>query len=116
MFNTPPLSLLLVLAAAMLGAVGPFLFQHAARAGEKSAVAALASPWALAGMGCYLAVMVMFTSAFRLGGTVKVLYPIYASTFIWAALMSLAFYGQPIRWIHGVGMLLLIAGILCMSW
>ncbi len=60
--------------------------------------------------------MVMFTSAFRLGGTVRVLYPIYASTFIWAAVMSLAFYGQPIRLTHGIGMLLLIVGILCMSW
>ena len=36
----------------------------------------------------YLLVIVLFTYAFSIGGTVRVLYPLYASTFIWAALIA----------------------------
>jgi multidrug transporter EmrE-like cation transporter len=60
--------------------------------------------------------MLLFSLAFRRGGTVTVLYPIYASTFIWAAIMAWAIYGQPIRPIHVAGMVLLIAGMVCMGW
>jgi multidrug transporter EmrE-like cation transporter len=116
MLKTPLVSMLLVLAASLLGAVGQFLFQHASKATKGGLVATLLSPWALAGMASYVSVMILFTTAFRMGGSVKVLYPIYASTFIWAALLSLAFFGQPVRPIHGLGMLLLVLGIACMSW
>lgn len=40
-----------------------------------------------------------------------VLYPIYASTFIFAALISWRVYGIKIRAVHVAGMLLLIAGM-----
>jgi len=47
--------------------------------------------------------------------TLSVLYPIYASTFVWAALISLAAYGTPIKPINIGGMLLLIAGMVLMG-
>ncbi|MEZ6069929.1 MAG: hypothetical protein R3C10_06530 [Pirellulales bacterium] len=110
------MSMLLVLVASILGAIGPFLFQQAAKAQVGHALVALVNPWAIAGMASYLTVMLLFTQAFRLGGTVKVLYPIYATTFVWAAVISLLYFGQPVRPIHIVGMGLLVAGIVCMSW
>ena len=116
MLNTSWLSIVLVLGAAILGAVGQFIFQHAARVSKGGVLAVLVNPWAMGGMLCYVSVMVLFTNAFRLGGTVKVLYPIYASTFIWAAIMAAVFQHQPIHGVHGVGMALLLAGIICMSW
>ena len=70
-----------------------------------------------AGMVCYVTIMVLFTAAFKLGGTVRVLYPLYASTFIWAALLA-AVIGpepQPVRAIHVVGMLCVVSGIAMMS-
>ena len=66
-------------------------------------------------MACYIAVMLLFTRAFRAGGTVTVLYPIYASTFIWAAVIGQAWFGQPIRPVHVGGMVLLLAGIYLMG-
>jgi hypothetical protein len=54
-----------------------------------------ASPWILGGMACYVAVMFLFTQAFRAGGTVTVLYPVYALTFIWAAIFGLVLFGLP---------------------
>lgn len=116
MLKTPWLSIALVLAAAVLGAVGQFVFQHAAKVGKGGVLAVLMNPWAIGGMLCYVSVMVLFTNAFRAGGTVKVLYPIYASTFIWAAIMAATFQQQPIRMVHGIGMVLLLVGIVCMGW
>lgn len=115
MLGTPLLSMLLVLAAAVPGAVGQFHFQRGAKSAD-SVDALLLSPWAWTGMACYVTVMLLFTNALRLGGSVRVLYPLYASTFLWAAVLSLLLFGQPIRPIHGLGMALLIAGIVCMSW
>lgn len=63
------------------------------------------------GAACYVAVMILFIAGFRRGGAMAVLYPVYASTFIWAALIGLIAYGTPIKPVHIVGMLLLVLGI-----
>jgi drug/metabolite transporter (DMT)-like permease len=47
---------------------------------------------------------------------VKVLYPIYATTFIWAAVIAWMRHGTPIEPIHAGGMALLMIGVVCMSW
>ena len=116
MQNTPFLSLVLVLVASLLGAAGQFLFQNAANRSEGPALLVFTNPRAILGMICYVTIMVLFTYAFRIGGTVRVLYHLYASTFVWAAMMAMLYYGEPIRPIHGMGMVLLIAGITMMSW
>ena len=59
--------------------------------------------------------MVLFVAAFRKGGALTVLYPIYASTFIWAALIALFAYGTPIKPINIGGMALLVAGMYLMG-
>ena len=41
--------------------------------------------------------MVLFVAAFKRGGAMSVLYPIYASTFIWAALIAWLAFHEPIR-------------------
>jgi multidrug transporter EmrE-like cation transporter len=114
--QTPAIAILCVLLASLLGAAGQFLFKLAADRGGAATFGFLFTPWAIAGVVCYFTVMLLFSFAFRRGGTVTVLYPIYASTFIWAAVMAWAFYNQPIRPIHVAGMVLLIVGMLCMGW
>ena len=66
-------------------------------------------------MACYVGVMVLFMLGFKKGGSITVLYPIYATTFIWAAVIALAAYHQPIRPVHVLGMLLLLAGMFLMG-
>ncbi len=114
--KTPILSILCILVASMLGAVGQFLFQHGAKHGKAGIVGFVTNPYILVGMVGYVTVMVLFTYAFKIGGTVRVLYPLYASTFVWAAVIALFRYGQPIQPIHIGGMVLLICGMVCMSW
>ena len=107
--------ILCVLVASLLGAGGQFLFKLAASRGGSAPLGFLLTPWAAIGTVCYIAVMMLFSFAFQRGGTVSLLYPIYATTFIWAALIAWPIYGQPVRWIHVIGMVLLLAGIICMS-
>ena len=55
----------------------------------------------------------LFIAAFRLGGAV--LFPIYGSTFIWAAFIAWKVYGTPISVINVAGMLALILGMYLMG-
>ncbi len=116
LIKTPLLAIASVLAAAILGAVGQFLIECGARHGRSGLLGFLTNPYIIAGMSGYLLVMVLFTYAFRAGGTVRVLYPLYASTFIWAALIAWFAYNQPVQPVHAIGMILLITGMTCMSW
>lgn len=110
MFKTPMISVYCVLIASILGALGQYLFKAGTDRSTVGPLMFLLSPWALTGMLCYVLVMFLFTYAFRQGGTVTVLYPIYATTFIWAAVIARVIYHHPIRPVHILGMILLLGG------
>lgn len=112
--KTPLSSMGCFLAAALIGALGQFLY-------KAGAARAVGSWWSylnwliLGGVVCYVAVMVLFVAAFKRGGELSVLYPLYSSTFIWAALISLLIYSTPIKPINIAGMILLVAGMWLMG-
>ncbi len=114
--KTPVLAILAVLVASILGAIAPFFFEQGAKQLQGRVIDFVLNPYLIAGMVTYVTVMIFFTYAFKIGGTVRVLYPIYASTFIWAALIAWLRHGDPIQSVHVGGMAFLIAGIACMSW
>ena len=62
-----------------------------------------------------MGVMVLFVAAFRKGGSLAVLYPIYATTFIWAAVLALLVYGTPIKAANVLGMAFLILSMYLMG-
>lgn len=103
------------IAAALFGALGQYLYKSGADAANGTIVSYMANPRLIGGVVCYIAVMVLFVAAFRKGGALTVLYPIYATTFIWAALIALAVYGTPIKPINVGGMTLLVAGMYLMG-
>jgi hypothetical protein len=112
---TPISSVLMFLCAATLGALGSYLYKSGADAADGTLAGYLANPRLLAGVVCYVAVMVLFVAAFRRGGALAVLYPTYASTFIFGALIARWAYGTPITGANAMGMLLLIAGMYLMG-
>ncbi len=112
---TPLFSILCFVAAAALGAAGQFLYTSGAERASGTLAGYVANLRILTGVVCYVAVMVLFVAAFRRGGRLTVLYPIYASTFIWAALIALAAYGTPIRPVNIAGMGLLVLGMYLMG-
>ena len=113
--STPLFSILAFVVAALLGAVGQFLYKSGAERADGTALGYVVNWRIRAGVVSYIAVMVLFVAAFRRGGRLTVLYPIYASTFIWAAFIALYAYGTPIRPVHVFGMALLVAGMFLMG-
>lgn len=113
--QTPVSSMLCFLVAAFLGALGQFLYKSGAESASGTIVSYLLNGRILGGVVCYIAVMVLFVAAFRRGGELSVLYPLYATTFIWAAFLALWVYGVPIKPVNVLGMVCLIAGMFFMG-
>lgn len=113
--QTPFASILMFVVAALLGAVGQFLYKSGADAAGKTLASYVLNPRILGGVVCYIAVMVLFVAAFKRGGSLSVLYPVYATTFIWAAVIALLAYATPIKPVNIMGMGLLVAGMYCMG-
>ncbi len=113
MASTPPISIVLFLLAGVLGAVGQFLYKSGADAATGGLVSFFFNIRIVLGVACYIAVMILFVAAFKRGGSLTVLYPVYASTFIWAAIIARVAYGVPILPVHMLGWLMLIGGMCC---
>lgn len=113
--NTPVISIVYFALAAILGAVGQYLYKSGADRSAGSAASYVGNLRLLGGVACYIAVMMLFVAAFKRGGALATLYPIYASTFIWAAFIARWAYGTPIKPITVAGMVLLIGGMYLMG-
>ena len=113
--RAPLASIVMFVLAALLGALGQFFYKGGADAAGRGLLSYVLNVRILLGVACYCAVMVLFVAAFRRGGSPAVLYPLYASTFIFAALISLVAFGTPIRAVNIAGMALLVLGMYCMG-
>lgn len=112
--RTPLVSMALFLAAALFGAVGQYLYKSGADEAQGDWTTYL-NPRLLGGVICYVVVMVLFVAGFKRGGEMSVLYPIYATTFIWAALLAWLAYGVAIKPVHVLGMGCLVVGMYLMG-
>ena len=101
----------LVLVASVIGAAGQFVFQAASSRMGPGLLGFLREPRVFAGMVCYLTVMALTTAAFKRGGSVATLYPVYALTFLWAALWSHLAHAEALRLPQVAGLALLVTGI-----
>ena len=113
--QTTSAAVFMFVVAAFLGALGQFLYKSGADRASGSVASYLLNTRLLGGVLCYVAVMVLFVAAFKRGGSLTVLYPIYATTFIWAAIIAWLVYGTPVRPVNIGGMALLIAGMYFMG-
>ncbi len=114
--KTPTFSIYCIFVASLLGAAGQFLYKSGAGRATGGLASHLLNPHLLGGMASYVGVMVLFITAFKHGGELSVLYPIYASTFIFAAIGAWILYKEPIHFVNVVGMGLLVAGMFLMGW
>ena len=113
--KTPFISVAFFLLASLLGALGQFLYKSGADVARGSLASYVLNSRILGGVVCYIAVMVLFVAAFKKGGALTVLYPVYATTFIWAAFIGLYAYDTPIKLVNVAGMTLLVAGMYLMG-
>jgi len=113
--QTPWVSILYFVVAAVFGALGQYFYKTGADRATASWTGYLVNLRLVAGVVCYVLVMVLFVAAFRRGGAMSVLYPVYASTFIFAAIIAFLAFGEPIRPVNVVGMGLLILSMCLMG-
>ncbi len=113
--KTPISSMVMFLAAALLGAVGQYLYKSGSDATDDRIFSYVMNTRLVGGVICYIGVMVLFVAAFKKGGSMTVLYPIYASTFIFAALIAWYAYATPIKPVNVLGMGLLVLGMYWMG-
>lgn len=101
--------ILLNLLAAVIGATGQWLYKIG---GTKLGTIPLYKNWQMfVGMALFCVVMVLFVAAFKMGGRLSVVYPVYATTFIWGFLIATGIDKEP--WAMGqlAGIALIIAGV-----
>jgi len=113
--KTPIISIIMFLGAAILGALGAYLYKSGAQSAVGTWSSYLLNPRILGGLLCYATVMVLFVAAFRIGGALTVLYPIYASTFVFGAVIAWYAYGTPIRLPNVLGMALMVVAMYLMG-
>lgn len=113
--TTPIASILFMALAALLGALAQYLYKSGADAADGAWLSYVVNIRIVGGVVCYVGVMVLFIAAFRLGGSLTVLYPIYGSTFIWAAFIAWKVFDTPISVINLAGMLTLVLGMYLMG-
>ena len=113
--NTPAISIIYFLVAAFFGALGQYLYKTGANEVNGGLISYLTNAKLLLGVACYFVVMILFVLAFKKGGQLSVLYPLYATTFIWGAIIAFFAFGVPIKPINIFGMILLIGGMYLMG-
>jgi drug/metabolite transporter (DMT)-like permease len=110
--GTPLSSVLLYLIAALIGALGQYMYKLGAQELQVGDPASLATNWRLlVGIICYVGVMALFVAGLRQGGQLTVLYPVYATTFIWGALIGVYLLGEHLQPLNVLGILLVVAGV-----
>ena len=73
--TTPITSILFMALAALLGALGQYLYKSGADAADGTLLSYAVNARIVGGVVCYVGVMVLFIAAFRLGGSLTMLYP-----------------------------------------
>lgn len=106
--DTPVRSIAMILVAAFLGSIGQYLYKEGARLPMHTITSWLTNWWIIIGMVCYIAVMGLFIAAFKTGGELTILYPMYGSTFIWALLIGKTLLDESIgpSKIAGIGIII----------
>ncbi len=112
--QTPLFSVVAFLIAALLGAAGQFLYKAGVHDANSSLLSYL-NPKIFGGVVCYVAVMVLFMAAFKRGGSLMVLYPLYASTFIWAAVIGYLIEGTALKGAQLAGIGIIVFGMALMG-
>jgi multidrug transporter EmrE-like cation transporter len=109
---TPVISIVAYLFAAFLGALGQYLYKEGAVQVQLSNLSSLVTnPRIILGILCYIGVMFLFIVGLKKGGQLTVLYPVYATTFIWAALIGFFVLGESFTLFRILGTALIVTGV-----
>lgn len=97
------------LIAAFFGSISQVLYKRAAL--KLSSVPLYKNFELLGGLIGFILVLVLLIIAFRKGGLLSVVYPVYASTYIWGALIAMYIENEKIWPLQWLGIIVIIAGV-----
>lgn len=99
---------ILYVIAAIVGAVGQYAYKVG---GNKLGTIPIYLNFPLlAGVILFCVVMVLFVVSFKMGGRLSVVYPIYATTFIWGTLLGVILDKEPVSMAQIACILLVVLG------
>lgn len=106
--------ILLSLVAAFCGAAANYFYK---KASEKITEVPIWQNWHLfLGLFLFVSVLVLFITAFRLGGSLLLVYSCYATTYIWSLFFASKFENSSLFVTHYVGVLFILSGIILINW
>lgn len=111
MFSVSFKPILLFLVAAFLGALGQYFYKTGAETSSHNILSWITNYRIILGVLCYIIIMFLFFFAFRIGGPLTVLYPVYATTFIWSLLIGIFLLGEKVTFYNMLGVGVIIFGI-----
>lgn len=107
MNQTMPIILNLI--AALFGAGGQYFYKVGA---SKMKIVPLYQNWSIMlGILSFCVVMVLFVASYRMGGKISVVFPVYATTFLWGTLLEMVIERQNLTLPQWLGTALVIIGI-----
>lgn len=111
--NEQKIPIIMNLIAAVAGAGGQYYYK---KGGEIIAAGGSAINWQIiTGVLLFCAVMACFVVGYKLGGRISVVYPFYATTFIWGALIGIGVEKEPWNFQLLIGLALVVAGVSVMA-
>lgn len=93
-----------------MGAFGQYLYKLGAADTGPNPILWLINWKIILAIMLYIGVMACFVAAFKIGGQLTVLYPIYATTFVFGALIGVFLLHEPLTPWKIAGTILIIAG------
>ncbi len=109
--NNQTIPILIFQLAAFIGALGQLLYKKGSTKKNKYKSFLFINIYILLGMFLYFAVIGLFILAYSLGGSLSILYPSYAATFIWALILAGIYYKEKITVNKIAGVICVIGGI-----
>ena len=113
MTQSQTMPIILNLFAALLGALGQYAYKKGGLQLTEVAIFKNVPLWS--GVLLFCGVMVLFVLGYNLGGRISVVYPFYATTFIWGALIGHYIEKEPLNLYVIGGTLLIITGLVVIA-
>lgn len=112
--NSQKIPIVLNCIAALVGAFGQYFYK---KGGEELAKGGSpVNPSVIIGIVLFCAVMALFVASYRLGGRISVVYPFYATTFVWGTILGVLLQKEPWHQAYLVGLALVLTGTAIIAW